>query len=115
MELQLALTFFGSLLGLVWGTLFCYYGNGSSYHRSKLEFIPRLWAFIFFTGAYFGHAIMDEHYVVVYAMSLMIAGIGWCLGYTIRAAIMEPGLLRLQRKMERERERALRCSSCSNR
>lgn len=101
MGTQLALTFLGSVLALVWGTLFCYYGNGSSYHRSKLEFIPRLWAFIWFTGAFFGHAIMEEHYVIVYVMSLGIAIIGWCLGYTVRAAITEPALLRLQRKLER--------------
>lgn len=100
MATQLALTFLGTLVALVWGTLICYYGRGSSFHRLRLQFIPNLWALIFYTGAFFGQFVLEEHYVVVYITSLMIAYVGWCPGYTVREAITVPAIMRLKRNLD---------------
>lgn len=53
------------------------------YDRERLEFLPKIWSLTWFSGAFFGCAIMEEPYLLTYFISLVAALLGWVIGYVI--------------------------------
>jgi hypothetical protein len=77
----------GTMVALALASFACYKGDGAYRHRQRLDFMPKLWGFVMWTGAFAVASLANASAPVLYAVSVVGFVVGWGIGWILLDSI----------------------------